>query len=218
MLSADHGSIDAAERVAARGVPAERLNADVVGEVGAAVQAELKLDFQPLAGDPQQINITGFGERDPKLEAQIATAATRLLRARSDVVAVFSRAEIAAAVPPAGKPVDELTLAERFHESYDPERSGDIAVAYKPYSSGGAPAALGDYVAGHGSPWNYDRRVPMLFWWPSASGFEQPLPVETVDIAPTLAALLGVPTPAVDGRCLDLDVTAAGNSCAAAAK
>ncbi|QXQ05882.1 alkaline phosphatase family protein [Sphingosinicellaceae bacterium] len=218
VLSADHGGIDAAERVAARGVPAERLSADVIAEVGGAVQAELKLDFQPLAGDAQQINITGFGERDPKLTAQIAAAATRLLRARPDVVAVFSRAEVAAAVPPPGKPVDELTLAERFHESYDPERSGDIAVAHKPYSSGGAPAVLGDYVAGHGSPWNYDRRVPMLFWWPGATGFEQPLPVETVDIAPTLAGLLGVPTTTVDGRCLDLDATATGNSCAPAAK
>ena len=55
----------------------------------------------------------------------------------------------------------------------------------------------------------------MLFWWPGASGFEQPLPVETVDIAPTLAALIHVPVPEVDGRCLDLDVTASGDSCAA---
>ena len=37
------------------------------------------------------------------------------------------------------------------------------------------------------------------------TGFEQPLSVETVDIAPTLGALLRVPTPGVDGRCLDLD-------------
>jgi len=39
------------------------------------------------------------------------------------------------------------------------------------------------------------------------AGFEQPLPVETVDIMPTLAALIGLPLVAgsVDGRCLDLD-------------
>ena len=63
------------------------------------------------------------------------------------------------------------------------------------------------YVATHGSPWDYDRRVPMLFWRKGMTPFEQPSPVETVDIAPTLAALIGLKTPpgTFDGRCLDLD-------------
>ena len=36
--------------------------------------------------------------------------------------------------------------------------------------------------------------------------FEQPMAVETVDIMPTLAALIGVPIApgTIDGRCLDL--------------
>lgn len=61
------------------------------------------------------------------------------------------------------------------------------------------------YVETHGSPWDYDRRVPILFWRKDAPGFEQPLSVETVDIVPTLAATIGLATPGVDGRCLDLD-------------
>ncbi len=63
------------------------------------------------------------------------------------------------------------------------------------------------YVATHGSPWDYDRRVPILFWRKGMVSFEQPLSVETVDIMPTLAALihLSLPPGAVDGRCLDLD-------------
>jgi hypothetical protein len=46
------------------------------------------------------------------------------------------------------------------------------------------------------------------------AGFEQPAPVETVDIAPTLAALLGLKVPAgeFDGRCLDID-GGAGDIC-----
>lgn len=216
VLTADHGAVDAAERVAARGIPtAHRVGVDPLTEVSAAVQKEFGLDYQPLTGDAQQIVVAHFGEPDAAIDAKVEAAAIRLLRARPEVVAVFTEAEIAAAAPPRGKPADEWTIAERFHASNVPGRSGDIQVAYKAYASGGAPAAVGDYVAGHGSPWNYDRRVPMLFWWPGASGFEQPLPVETVDIAPTLAALAGVPVPPVDGRCLDLDVTAAGDSCAA---
>ncbi len=212
-LTADHGAVDAAERVAVRGVAAKRLAGEAFAEIGKALQDEFKLDYFPLAGDAQQVSIAGFGERDARLDAKIAASALARFKARPEVYAAFTRTEVAAAAPRPGTPVDEWTLAERFHASYDAARSGDIAVAYRPYSSGGAPASFGDTVAGHGSPWNYDRRVPMIFWWPGASGFEQPLPVETVDIAPTLAALLGVKTTTVDGRCLDLDV-GAGDSCA----
>ncbi|EGY02547.1 type I phosphodiesterase/nucleotide pyrophosphatase [Nitrospirillum viridazoti Y2] len=63
------------------------------------------------------------------------------------------------------------------------------------------------YIATHGSPWDYDRRVPILFWRKGITGFEQPLSVETVDIMPTLAALVGFKLAPgdVDGRCIDLD-------------
>ena len=46
------------------------------------------------------------------------------------------------------------------------------------------------------------------------TGFEQPAPVETVDIAPSLAAILKLNTTDgdFDGRCLDLD-GGPGNSC-----
>ena len=212
-LTADHGAVDAAERVAQRGIPAERLAGEAFAVVGKAVRDEFKLDYFPFAGDAQQISIAHFGERDAALDARITASAVARLRKRPEVYAVFTAAEVATAAPKPGTSPDEMTLAERFHLSFDPARSGDIQVAYRPYSSGGQPAAFGDTVAGHGSPWNYDRRVPIIFWWPGASGFEQPLPVATVDIAPTLAALLGVPTPPVDGRCLDLDVTA-GDICA----
>jgi len=58
------------------------------------------------------------------------------------------------------------------------------------------------YVATHGSPWDYDRRVPILFWWPGVTPETRTTPIETVDIAPTLAAAAGVQTPKVDGKCL----------------
>ncbi len=55
--------------------------------------------------------------------------------------------------------------------------------------------------------------MPILFWQKGMTGFEQPLSVETVDIAPTLAALIHVPVPVeIDGRCLDLDA-GAGDTC-----
>jgi predicted AlkP superfamily pyrophosphatase or phosphodiesterase len=97
-----------------------------------------------------------------------------------------------------------LNFAQRFHESYDKDRSGDIAVAYRERTTFGMPRGPGDVVAGHGSPWDHDREVPILFWWPGATTDARTTPVETVDIAPTLAAIAGVKTPEVDGQCVDL--------------
>lgn len=213
VLTADHGSVDAAERLAERGFPAKRVNAKtLVTEVGAAVQADLKLDANPLAGDPYEIYIVPPAKGDAKMVERISEATVAELRKRPEVYTVFTRAEALAATPPKGKPVDELTLLERIAESTDVDRSGDVMAVLRPYTTLGDPVGLGDTIGGHGSVWNYDRRVPILFWWPGAEGYEQPLPIETVDIAPTLAAVAGVKTPEVDGRCLDLDGTV-GTTC-----
>lgn len=213
VLTADHGGLDAVERVARQGLPGQRVTTNAFAEVGREVQAEFALSYNPLAGDAQQITVTGPAPRDAALDARIAASAIARLRARPEVAAVFTSAEVVAAAPRPGTPPDELSVAERLHESYYPVRSGDFQVVYRPYAGGGSPAKFSDYVAGHGSPWTYDRRVPILFWWPGATGFEQPLAVPTTDIAPTLAALIGVGAPEVDGRCLDLDPTAA-DTCA----
>jgi predicted AlkP superfamily pyrophosphatase or phosphodiesterase len=210
VLSADHGSIDAAERVAERGVPARRVSmSGVVKEVGAAVQSELKLASNPLLGDDQ---VTVVGIADPAQRKRVVVAAMAALQRRPEVAAVFAREDLLAIKVPPHKPVDELTLAERFAESTDPERSGDIAVAAAPYTSPGSPKSFGDAISSHGSPWNYDRRVPILFWWKGADAFEQPIAIETVDIAPTLAGVLSVAAPQVDGVCRDLD-RGAGDTC-----
>jgi predicted AlkP superfamily pyrophosphatase or phosphodiesterase len=66
-------------------------------------------------------------------------------------------------------------------------------------------------VAGHGSPYDYDRRVPILFYGAGISAQERPLPIEVVDIAPTLAHVLGMTPPVpVDGRCLTIGNFASG--------
>ncbi|MNR50793.1 Alkaline phosphatase PhoD precursor [compost metagenome] len=61
---------------------------------------------------------------------------------------------------------------------------------------------VGGNIAGHGTPWDYDRRVPILFWKPSAPAQERFLPIRTIDIAPTLATVIGIQPPPVAGRVL----------------
>ena len=43
------------------------------------------------------------------------------------------------------------------------------------------------YVATHGSPWDYDRRVPILFWRPGIQGARRSARPRPIDIMPTLA-------------------------------
>ena len=60
-------------------------------------------------------------------------------------------------------------------------------------------------MSGHGTPFEFDRRVPIIFWWPGAKPEERFLPIRTIDIAPTLAHVIGVAAPPVEGRCIDLN-------------
>jgi predicted AlkP superfamily pyrophosphatase or phosphodiesterase len=201
VLTADHGGSDPAERLKAQGIDAIRIDsAAFVKQLNEAISKKLDLGFEAIVGDdPQQLTIN-VGP-DESLRARVRDAAVAWLKGRPEVYKVFTADETRAARP-AGKPVESLSFVERFAESYDPERSGDIQVAFVEHASLGMPRAIGDAVSGHGSPWDYDRRVPILFWWPGVTADERKEAAETVDIAPTLAAITGTPMPTVDGKCL----------------
>jgi hypothetical protein len=104
-------------------------------------------------------------------------------------------------------------LCSSARASFYAPRSGDFVVLLN-RGVMALPQPGPGYVATHGSPWDYDRRVPILFWRKGMAGFEQPSAVETVDIAPTLSAWINLPVPqgAYDGRCLDLD-SGPGSTC-----
>lgn len=206
-LSADHGGNDIPERERERGMPmADRVAAALSPKaVGDAVGKELGLTGTLLYG-----TTNGDVWLDPKLtgdtRAKVLAAAVARYKADPQVDAVYTQAEIAAAPMPSGAP-ETWTTIERERASFDPARSGDFVVFLKPRITAIPPGGYPGAVATHGSPWDYDRRVPILFWRKGMKGFEQPLSVETVDIMPSLAAVVGFPlNPGdVDGRCLDLD-------------
>jgi predicted AlkP superfamily pyrophosphatase or phosphodiesterase len=203
VLTADHGSVDIPERL---GPPAQRIDTvKLQRDLTAFLKTKLGFDYDPMVGDDPRNLILALGPVDEARRAEVTHAIVDWLNARPEVAHAFTAHEIATALPPKGKPVADLTLAERFNESYDRARSGDIIVAYKEFASLGVPLGPYDTVAGHGSPWDHDRRVPILFWWSGAEPKSPDQPIETVDIAPTLAAILGVKPPAdLDGQCIDL--------------
>jgi alkaline phosphatase len=209
-LTADHGAADATERNHARGVPeAQRIDASLLpANISAQLARELQLQEPVVLGYNEFANDVYLSASIPtEKRAAALNAAYIKYRSHPQVAAVFTKNELIAAAPPAG-PVDEWTLLERAKASFNAERSGDLIVLLKPYISlYMAPKnADTDYTSSHGSAWGYDRRVPILFWWQGIEGFHQSSAVETVDIAPTLAKLIGLEIPAqeIDGRALPL--------------
>jgi predicted AlkP superfamily pyrophosphatase or phosphodiesterase len=208
ILTADHGANDFPERQAERGhAEARRVDLGIRGRTNAAVRQTLGLGYDPLvnaAGGLVAVDGDRKGLAEP-LRSRVVTAAVAHLKTEPEVAGVWSGAEIMASpAPAADTPPDELTLLERHRIGYVPGRSADLVVSFDPGLTPG-PGRPGSYLAGHGTPWDYDRRVPIIFWRSGAAGQERYLPVNVVDIAPTLATVLGLTAPhEFDGRCLDL--------------
>jgi predicted AlkP superfamily pyrophosphatase or phosphodiesterase len=207
MLTADHGGHDAPERSAANGIlDAARVdNALNPAGMNKRVAKETGLSGSLLLADGASGDWYLARNLSKSQRKKVLSAALDVWRSHPQVEAAFTRQQIAATPSPTGAP-DSWTLLQMARASFDPARSGDILVLLKPRITPIADAGKGS-VATHGSPWDYDRRVPILFWRKGMDSFEQPNSVETVDIMPTLAALIGVKVDPndIDGRCLDLD-------------
>ena len=213
-LTADHGGHDMPERNRQNAWPAaERVDAALDPEaIGKAVGEKLGLP-QPLLysdgpfGDMYLSKTLTAAQRKAALAELVAR-----FRAHRQVEAVVTADELASR-PISKRAPDTWSMLDKLRASYNPDRSGDFIVVLKPRVTPIPESGLG-YVATHGSVWDYDRRVPMLFWRKGLAGFEQPNAVMTVDILPTLAALIGLPVDAnkIDGRCLDL-LSGAESSC-----
>lgn len=202
VLSADHGGIDLPERGTEQGSATTRRSRFDMPAVMRQASAAAGVPASALRAQDSNVYI------DPAItgpqRTRLLSAARDAILAQPDVAAVFAADEIAASPEPNGPP-ETWPLLMRAKASFYRPRSGDLIIALQPRVVS-RPTGPG-YVAGHGSFWDYDRRVPILFWRRGMPGFEQPLSVETVDIAPTLAGLLNLPlaAPTMDGRCLDLD-------------
>ncbi|MBB3346830.1 alkaline phosphatase family protein [Sphingomonas sp. BK069] len=212
VLTADHGAHDMTERQQQRAMPMEQHVAPDTSAttIGAAIGRDLGIAGPVLLGPEGDVYLADSVPATKR--AQVLAEAKKRFLAQPQVAAAFTRDELAA-TRMTTTPPETWTLIERARASFDPERSGDLTVLLRPRVTTIKAPGPG-YVETHGSPWDYDRRVPILFWRKGMAGFEQPLSVETVDIAPTLAATIGLKVSGLDGRCLDLDA-GAGDTCPA---
>ena len=204
VLVADHGCSDFCERLQQQGIPARRgSHKEWLPRVEQQMSAKLGLPgpfFHSRAGS-QQIWLREESLKTPgRSRQEILAAAITVLRSQPEIQGAWSAEEIAAlALDPAAGP-DQRSIPERIKLSVVPGRSGDILLAFKPFFSFDQPPD----IATHGSPWDYDRRIPLVFWGPWKAELRTE-PVRTVDLAPTLAKELRISPPEpVDGRALAL--------------
>lgn len=199
VITSDHGFTPAPEHSQSLGRDAGRAEPAKLGE---AVNAALVKKYrrgrwvQGWSGDMIVFNRNTLQGRDAPI-AEVMKEAKAALLAQPGVADAFTRAEIEDPKVP-GTP-----LLDAVRKSWHPDRSGDIYVVPKPYWLVTGPGK----GTTHGSPHPYDTNVPLLWYGPSwiAPG-RIDRPVDMIDVAPTLARILGVPAPSgSEGKPLPLE-------------
>ena len=206
VLTSDHGGMDIPERLREKGVTgaARAVRELAPAEVGKRLAPRFDQTESVLRG----LGIGGDVWVDAAVPASRKAAVVRAAKdsyaAHPQVHAVFTREEILRVALPSGAP-NQWSILQRVRAAFDPTRSGDLYVVLKEHVSPIAAPSQG-YVATHGSPWDYDRRVPILFWRKGQAAVRSEAHVDTIDIMPTLAAMIGLRLEPAggSGRCLSV--------------
>ena len=116
-----------------------------------------------------------------------AAVAEELLKFEGVAAAVSSTALRTGGLP-------DTLLMRSILKNFHPKRSGDIYLVFEPY------VFINDFdglvvASTHGSPWRYDTHVPVMFAGAGLGAQKVSREITPYDIAPTLAALLGVKPP-----------------------
>jgi predicted AlkP superfamily pyrophosphatase or phosphodiesterase len=88
----------------------------------------------------------------------------------------------------------DTPLLQAILNNYNPKRSGDVFVVFAPGWFINDFDGL-EVAATHGSPWSYDTFVPVIFAGGSLEAQEVHRRIHTVDVAPTLSAIVGIKPP-----------------------
>jgi hypothetical protein len=172
MLTADHGVLDSPEDLQAR------------GEYGHRLTAAERATLDSLRAEADRAS-------DPK-------AAAVKLRNELKKLPIIGDAWTHEQLD-SGQPADSFEVLQRHSRSVGREegwfsREG-VEIRFVP---GLLTVPRG---SSHGTPYYYDRHVPMIFMGPGIQAARDASRARTIDFAPTFAAILGIPYPAdLDGK------------------
>ena len=186
VLSADHGMADMPEYMTELGYAAGRIypeeiikTANTAGQKLFEINDISRFFFRPyLYLDTDKILAAKLDQSE--VEQAIASA-------------ISEYKGIALAVPRNGLPaLQESSVVAQIQRNFHPARSGDIYIVQQLYWF---MFDKGPIAAMHGSPWRYDTHVPIIFSGQNIQSQTLHRLVHPVDVAPTIAALLGMTAP-----------------------
>jgi predicted AlkP superfamily pyrophosphatase or phosphodiesterase len=196
VLTADHGFMPAPETALAQGLDAGRLNGtQLTARVNAGLEQRFGVPKLSMGLSASGLLIDRKLVAERKLDANaVQEAARTLLQAEPGIAAAYTRRELE------GNTRQGAPFFDQSVNTWNKDVSADVQFVVKPMWMFGATGAT------HGSPHRYDTHVPILLYgpnWVPAGRVDQR--VEVVDIAPTLAGVLGVPVPSLsEGKLLPL--------------
>ena len=185
VFTSDHGVAPKPEELTKRGIPAGRFSS---AELYQSIEGALTEKYGPgkfILGNAElapYLNHDLLREKHASLEEAQEIAATAV-RKLPYIFRVYTGSELEHAQP-TGDPI--ALLMER---GYYRGRTADLLIVQKPYWLASKQGTS------HGTPFSYDTHVPMIFLGRGIRAGRYDENVRTADIAPTLAALLGVNTP-----------------------
>jgi len=189
-LSADHGAPQAPVHRGVSRVPTE--------DVRERIEDTLMTHWGPAAGDRYVVAGGTFLKLADGVAARLQKEPAVLRTLQKEVASIpgIARLLVTDQMSETSKdPIERAAALSRFAG-----RTGELIVVAKPdWQLLGRNATSASM---HGSPYDYDQRVPVVLFGAGIKPGTYPNAVTPADIAPTLARIANVPMPKVDGRVL----------------
>jgi predicted AlkP superfamily pyrophosphatase or phosphodiesterase len=192
VLSADHGGPDTPGYLNSLGIPAGYVDPESWDTDAAIERIKNTFNisgriFETYSHPYVYFSAEVKNSNDIDHEALEAAVIEELSRFKGVSLAVSSTALRRGNLP-------DTHLYRSVVNNFHPKRSGDIFVVFEPNWF------INDFdglkvASTHGSPWNYDTHVPIVFVGAGLQAQTISRRVLTVDIAPTLSALLNIKPP-----------------------
>ncbi|MGH9593760.1 MAG: alkaline phosphatase family protein, partial [Bryobacteraceae bacterium] len=194
VFSADHGVAPLPELSQERKMPGGRINWSAYAS---AAEAALAQRWGPGKWFAYSSDGVIYFNADPvpgkKIDrAEMQRVAADAIRAQAHIFRVYTYSQLSSGA------VGMDQVDQRVRNGFNLARSGDIFTVLDPYWIFSAAGTS------HGSPYDYDAHVPVIFLGPQIRPGSYPHNIGVQDIAPTLATILGIETPSGStGRVLD---------------
>jgi len=194
VMTADHGVAPLPEVMRERKMPGGRIPEK---EVIARVEKHLSGKYGEgkwvigKSGPAPYLDHTLIASKRLDL-AQVRRDAADAVRQIPQIYRVYTRDQLAS-----GTTLDDQ-IDRRVRAGFNSWRAGDLFIVIQPYW------LFEEKGTSHGTPYNYDSHVPVIFMGPGIKGGQYHRRAAVNDIAPTLATLLEVETPSGSvGRVLE---------------